>query len=305
MNIATKVLLLGGVMLSLGCGLSGRDAARAEGWSAALTPVPPRHAAAPAKRKSAKTPAKIRTEKPAPKPAPPAASPALAAPPLEATADAVSAAPAPAAAADTAAPAAAEPALPPVDSAADIPAAPDAGRQDLFSDLRLLQRPVEGEVLTTQVVPSEPSRTVPAPPEGAAAQQYCTNIADAALEARLAWQRLGLAEAERELQQRTAELEAKTAEFQKWLARRDEFSRKAQQSVIDIYAKMRPDAAALQLQALDDETAAAVLTKLDARIASAVMNEMDPVAAARLTAIISGAARVPPARPRPPAGNRS
>jgi flagellar motility protein MotE (MotC chaperone) len=65
---------------------------------------------------------------------------------------------------------------------------------------------------------------------------------------------------------------------------------------------MRPDAAALQLQSLDEETAAAVLVKLDARTASAVMNEMDPMQAARLTSIISGASKLPRPRAAPPAG---
>src|SRR5581483_3804118 len=63
--------------------------------------------------------------------------------------------------------------------------------------------------------------------------------------------------------------EEKTAELQAWLARREEFSKKAQAAVVTIYARMRPDAAAAQLVAMDEETAAAVLTKLDPRNASA------------------------------------
>jgi flagellar motility protein MotE (MotC chaperone) len=55
---------------------------------------------------------------------------------------------------------------------------------------------------------------------------------------------------------------------------------------------MRPDAAAAQLVAMDEETAAAVLTKLDPRNASAILNEMEATQAARLTATISGAANV-------------
>ena len=52
--------------------------------------------------------------------------------------------------------------------------------------------------------------------------------------------------------------------------------------MLRIYARMRPDAAALQLAALDEETAAAVLTKLEPRTASLILNEMDPAQAARL-----------------------
>ena len=64
----------------------------------------------------------------------------------------------------------------------------------------------------------------------------------------------------------------------------------------------RSDAAALQLAAMEDETAAALLTKLEAKAASAVMAEMDPERAAKLAGIISGAARIPkPKKPKPPA----
>ena len=87
-------------------------------------------------------------------------------------------------------------------------------------------------------------------------------------------------------------LEAKTAEYQKWLARRDEFSKRAQETVVTIYARMKPEAAAAQLVAMDEETAAAVLTKLDPRNASAILSEMEATQAARLAATIAGAANV-------------
>ena len=68
-------------------------------------------------------------------------------------------------------------------------------------------------------------------------------------------------------------------------------------AITDIYAKMKPDAAAQQLTALDDETAAAVITKLNPRVASALMAEMDPKQAARLTSIISSSAKGPKGKP--------
>jgi flagellar motility protein MotE (MotC chaperone) len=149
---------------------------------------------------------------------------------------------------------------------------------------------------------SEPSRATANPPEAAdarSAREYCVNIADAAADARLAWQKKTLADLEQEIAKRVELLEAKTAEYQRWLARRDEFSKKAQESVVTIYARMRPDAAAAQLVAMDEETAAAVLTKLDPRNASAILNEMDPAQAARLAGTISGAANVNlPGRPK-------
>ena len=123
------------------------------------------------------------------------------------------------------------------------------------------------------------------------AQQYCINIASAAADARFNWQKKTIGDMERELDDRIAKLEAKVAEYQQWLARRDEYAKKAQEQLVGIFARMRPDAAALQLAAADEETSAAVLSKLDTRISSNILAEMDPSQAARLTAIMVGAGK--------------
>jgi flagellar motility protein MotE (MotC chaperone) len=140
------------------------------------------------------------------------------------------------------------------------------------------------------------------------AQGYCASVADAAADARIAWQKAKLAEIEREIAKRIAALEAKTAEYKSWLQRRDEFLKRANTALVQIYTQMEPDAAALQLVSMDEETAAALLTKLDPQNASAILNEMQADKAARLTATISGAARLPkpnrpPAPPPPPPGD--
>lgn len=151
------------------------------------------------------------------------------------------------------------------------------------------------DVITTQVLGDEngPAEARPGLAPRGRGDQYCTNIASAAADARFAWQQQLLLETEEQVKNRIADLEAKIAEYRKWLARRDDFSRKAQSVVTDIYGKMRPDAAAQQLMALNEEMAAAVITKLNPRVASAVMAEMDAGQAARLSAIISGAAKGP------------
>jgi flagellar motility protein MotE (MotC chaperone) len=136
------------------------------------------------------------------------------------------------------------------------------------------------------------------PPDATAVQQYCFNTADPAADARFAWQAKKISDMEAELDKRAALLETKTEEFKTWLARRDEFSKKAQEKLVAFYTRMRPDAAALQLAAMDEETAAAVLTKIDSKVASAVMSEMEPARAAKLAGIISGASKIP--RPKPP-----
>lgn len=135
---------------------------------------------------------------------------------------------------------------------------------------------------------------------GRAAESYCRNIASAAADARLEWQKGVIAALEADLEKRTQQLEAKMAEYQKWLARRDEFAAKAQESLVGIYAQMKPDAAAAHLAAMEEEAAAAILTKLGVRKSSAIMNEMASAKAARLSATIAGAARTAPHQKIPP-----
>jgi flagellar motility protein MotE (MotC chaperone) len=157
------------------------------------------------------------------------------------------------------------------------------------------QQPKSATVDAATTLPRAPKPAEPPPLQTSAARQYCVNIANAAADARFARQKKTLADTEQELEKRIALLEQKTAEFQKWVTRRDEFVKKARENLVLIYTRMRPDAAAMQLTAMDEETASAVLLKLDPRTASLILNEMEPAQAARLTAIIGGAARVAPA----------
>jgi len=132
------------------------------------------------------------------------------------------------------------------------------------------------------------------------AQGYCVAISSAAADARIAVQKAKLAEVEKQISQRIAALEAKTAEYKTWVDRRDEFLKRANNSLVKIYTQMEPDAAALQLVEMDEETAASLVLKLDPQNASAILNEMVPEKAARLAATISGAARVKrPNTPQP------
>jgi flagellar motility protein MotE (MotC chaperone) len=162
--------------------------------------------------------------------------------------------------------------------------------------------PAESTAPAPAAAAMQPKPLEALPPDATPLQQYCFNTADQAAEARFAWQAKKIKEMEAELAKRVVLLEEKTEEFKTWLARRDDFSKRAQEKLVAFYARMRPDAAALQLAAMEDETAAALLTKLEAKAASAVMAEMDPERAAKLAGIISGAARIPkPKKPKPPA----
>jgi flagellar motility protein MotE (MotC chaperone) len=143
-------------------------------------------------------------------------------------------------------------------------------------------------------------------PSSDLAQRYCVSIADRAVEARIAWQKAKLAEAEKEIDKRIAALEVKTQEYRIWLARREKFSRKVTKKLAEIYAKMEPEAAAAQLVSMDEEAAASILAKLDPRNSSAILDEMQPQKAARLAATLVGAARMQqikrPVAPDPAAG---
>ncbi len=137
----------------------------------------------------------------------------------------------------------------------------------------------------------------PAPPQAAAPADnevalFCSNVADPAVDARLAWQIKELEKAENQLRERIAEVEAKRAEYEKWMALRDDFLKKAEASVVEIYSRMKPDAAATQIAGMTDETAAAVLAKLSPRSSSAIFNEMETGRAAHLADLLGGMRRV-------------
>lgn len=118
---------------------------------------------------------------------------------------------------------------------------------------------------------------------------FCANIADAAADARFALQKAELSNMEKEIEGRLKILEAKRAEYEEWLRRRSDVLKKADETVVAIYSRMRPDAAALQLINMEEEIAAAVVARLNPRVASGILNEMEPARAAQLANIITDA----------------
>lgn len=160
------------------------------------------------------------------------------------------------------------------------------------------------ETPTPAPAPARPAKpgSVTAPPKSAPPQAapapdneialFCSNVGEAAVDARLAWQLKELEKAESLLRERIAEVEAKRAEYEKWMALRDDFLKKAEASVIEIYSRMKPEAAATQIAGMSDETAAAVLAKLSPRSSSAIFNEMDTARAAHLADLLGGMRRV-------------
>ncbi|MEM8855875.1 MAG: MotE family protein, partial [Pseudomonadota bacterium] len=123
------------------------------------------------------------------------------------------------------------------------------------------------------------------------ARAYCSNLADAASDARFARKLARLNAVEADIEARLVALEEKRAEYESWLDRRQRFLRQAEDSLVTIYAGMRPDAASAQLAAMEELTAAAILAKVQPRTASAILNEMEADKAARLATIMSGMSR--------------
>ncbi len=144
-----------------------------------------------------------------------------------------------------------------------------------------------GDVCAEQKKLDRP-HAVDAPLSGADLQLFCGNNAASIGDARIAWQTHKLRELEERVQKRLAELDRKKAEYEEWLRRRDDMLKQAADGVVSIYSKMRPEAAALQLAAMEEQAAAAILAKMPPRTSSAILNEMEVARAAHLTRLLSG-----------------
>ena len=120
------------------------------------------------------------------------------------------------------------------------------------------------------------------------AEAFCSSIRDPAAEARFAWQAKTLKSLESKLADTLAKLEEKKIELQRLVDQRDTETKQAENRMIEIFSRMRPETAALQLAAMDQSVAAALLGKLPPRNASAVLNEMETARAAQLTEAMGG-----------------
>lgn len=120
---------------------------------------------------------------------------------------------------------------------------------------------------------------------------YCGAIGDKAAEARAAWQTEQLTDLQKRIEEKLVQLENKRKDLQGWVEKRDQILKSANQSLVDIYAKMDPEAAAAQLARAETATAVSVLHQLKARSASAILNSMDPDKAAMLVKMLAATAR--------------
>lgn len=124
-------------------------------------------------------------------------------------------------------------------------------------------------------------------------QKYCANIAGAAMDAKYGWQAKKLKDLEDQVSQRIDTLDGKIREYKDWMAKRDALAKKAQDSLVAIYSTMKPETAAAQIGALDDDMAAAVIGQLKPRTASAILNEFQADHAARIANALAARSGAP------------
>lgn len=172
-----------------------------------------------------------------------------------------------------------------------LPGAPAAPAELVRTAPAVPAPAVSTSVVSAPAVSQEVTGTTPPPAEESEIERFCSNIADAARDRRYALQAAELKQLQSDVDKRIATLEAKRAEYEEWLKRREVFLARAEDGVVKIYAGMKPDAAAERLAGVHAELAAAILMKLDARKASLILDEMDKKAAAALTGIMASAAR--------------
>jgi flagellar motility protein MotE (MotC chaperone) len=118
---------------------------------------------------------------------------------------------------------------------------------------------------------------------------FCANIADAARDQRYQLQKEELTKLQTEVNDRIAVLEKRKTEYEDWLTKRNAFLKQAEAGLVDIYKKMKPDAAAAQMDLLDPNLVSAVIMKLKPSQASLILSEMEPKKAAMITAIMAAA----------------
>ena len=145
---------------------------------------------------------------------------------------------------------------------------------------------------TMLAMPGAFAQEVAAPATGLPAnsneiQQFCTNIADKARDQRYLLQKKNLEDLQAEVDARIVKLEERRAEYEDWLKRRNDFLKMAEGGLVEIYRKMKPDAAAGQLAEINPEIASAIIMKLPPRQSSTILAEMPAEKAALLTRLIA------------------
>jgi flagellar motility protein MotE (MotC chaperone) len=136
----------------------------------------------------------------------------------------------------------------------------------------------------------EPPAPQPVAVPGVASEDFCSNIADRARDARYVLQKKALDDARKKIEARATDLKKREDAFDILQRKHESEIKVAQQGLVDIYAKMKPDAAAAQLELIGVETASAILHQLNVRSASTILNQMNADTAAKISARLASAA---------------
>lgn len=118
---------------------------------------------------------------------------------------------------------------------------------------------------------------------------YCYNISDSAVEARSAVLKEQLEIVEMQVDKKLVLLEEKTKALKAWMVKRESFVNKVNNSVVQIFQVMRPDAAASQFTELGPVIAASIISQLPPKSSSAILTEMSPVDAAEVALVLTAA----------------
>lgn len=155
------------------------------------------------------------------------------------------------------------------------------------------ESPAPATVPATVVPVAQPPASVegkskPAPTT--TAEEYCASVSGVAEQTQIKMERDALSALAGDIEKRLILLESKIAEHKDWLAKREDFLARARDSMVQIYARMKSEAAAAQVSEMDPVSAAATLARMDPKVAGAILAEIDPAKGARLSNIIAGLA---------------
>lgn len=159
------------------------------------------------------------------------------------------------------------------------------------------QEPVEPQSLRIDILRSQLDQPVDNIVTGSVLKEnellnYCYHISDVATEARNSVLKKKLEEVETRVAEKLDQLAVRINTMKKWSAKREEFLESANDSLVQIFQSMRPDAAASQLTELGPGIAASIIAKLEPKYSSAILAEMKPQDAAKITMVLTSALEV-------------
>lgn len=163
-----------------------------------------------------------------------------------------------------------------------------------LSEIFTPQRTILAVFLMVASLPSaraqEQVRVTTGDTSGQEIQQYCTNVIDQARDQRYVMQKQDLEKLQEDVDNRIAVMEARKAEYEDWLKRRNDFMQQAEANLVNVYKTMKADAAAPQLEEINPGLAAAIIMKLPPRQSGLILAEMDAKKAGMVASIMSSAA---------------